>query len=375
LNKKQSYENYFYLNSSYKLNLLLQVSKHKSQLRIITIKGGKKMISIRNTSRDPHFNLALEEYVVKYMDPKEDYVILWQNEPSVIIGRNQNTIEEINVKYIKDNNIHVVRRLSGGGAVYHDLGNLNFTFIVKSSSDVVSNFRKFTEPVVNALKSFGVNAEFSGRNDITIDGKKFSGNAQYYYGDRLLHHGTILFNSDLTVVQDALNVKPDKIESKGVKSVRSRVANIYPYLKKEISLEDFKAAMLKLLMQDKNYMEKEYTLTEKDLSVIRELMEKRYSLWQWNYGQSPEFNIEKGKRFAGGKLDLRFNVKGGNESTISHIKILGDFFGKKEITELESKLVGTLYKEDNVRKLLNSLDFENYFVGITMDDFIDCMFY
>jgi lipoate---protein ligase len=333
------------------------------------------MISIRNTSRDPHFNLALEEYVVKYMGPKEDYVILWQNEPSVIIGRNQNTIEEINVKYIKDNNIHVVRRLSGGGAVYHDLGNLNFTFIVKSSSDVVSNFRKFTEPVVNALKSFGVNAEFSGRNDITIEGKKFSGNAQYYYGDRLLHHGTILFNSDLTVVQDALNVKPDKIESKGVKSVRSRVTNIYPYLEKEISLEDFKTAMLKLLMQDKNYMEKEYTLTEKDLSVIRELMEKRYSLWQWNYGQSPEFNIEKGKRFPGGKLDLRFNVKGGNESTISHIKILGDFFGKKEVTELESKLVGTLYKEDNVRKLLNSLDFENYFAGITMDDFIDCMFY
>lgn len=333
------------------------------------------MISIRNTSRDPHFNLALEEYVVKYMDPKEDYVILWQNEPSVIIGRNQNTIEEINVKYIKDNNIHVVRRLSGGGAVYHDLGNLNFTFIVRSSSDVVSNFRKFTEPVVNALKSFGVNAEFTGRNDITIDGKKFSGNAQYYYGDRLLHHGTILFNSDLAVVQNALNVKPDKIESKGVKSVRSRVTNIYPYLKEEISLENFKDSMLKLLMQDEGYKEKEYTLTEKDLTVIRELMEKRYSLWKWNYGESPECNIEKGKRFAGGKLDLRFNVKGGNESTISHIKILGDFFGKKEITELESKLVGTLYKENNVRDLLNSLDFENYFAGITIDNFIDCMFY
>jgi lipoate---protein ligase len=333
------------------------------------------MISIRNNCRDPHFNLALEEYVVKYMNPKEDYVILWQNEPSVIIGRNQNTIEEINVKYIKDNNIHVVRRLSGGGAVYHDLGNLNFTFIVKSSSDVVSNFKKFTEPVVNALKAFGVNAEFTGRNDISIDGKKFSGNAQYYHGDRLLHHGTILFNSNLNVVQDALNVKPDKIESKGVKSVRSRVTNIDPYLKEDISLDDFKDAMLKLLMGDENYKEKEYILTEKDLSALRELLEKRYSLWEWNYGESPEFNIEKNKRFAGGKLDLRFNVKGGNKSTISYIRILGDFFGKKEINELESKLIGTLYKEENVRSVLSSLDFENYFTNITIDDFIDCMFY
>lgn len=333
------------------------------------------MISIKNSSRDPHFNLALEEYVVKYMDPKEDYVILWQNEPSVIIGRNQNTIEEINVKYIKDNNINVVRRLSGGGAVYHDLGNLNFTFIVKSSSDVVSNFKKFTEPVINALKSFGVAAEFSGRNDITIDGKKFSGNAQYYHGNRLLHHGTILFNSDLTVVQDALNVKADKIESKGVKSVRSRVTNIYPYLREKISITDFMDALLKFLMADENYKKKEYILTEKDLSIIKELMEKRYSLWEWNYGESPEFNMEKNKRFAGGKLDLRFNVKGENQSTISNIKILGDFFGKKEINELESNLMGTMYKEEKVRDVLNSLDFENYFTNITIDDFIDCMFY
>lgn len=333
------------------------------------------MISIRNTCKDPHFNLALEEYVVKYMNPNEDYVLLWQNEPSVIIGRNQNTIEELNVKYIKDNNINVVRRLSGGGAVYHDLGNLNFTFIVKSTSDVVSNFRKFTEPIINALKSFCVNAEFTGRNDIVIDGKKFSGNAQYYYGDRLLHHGTILFNSDLSVVQDALNVKADKIESKGVKSVRSRVTNIYPYLKEAISLEDFKDALLKFLMNDENYKEKEYILTQKDLDAVGALMNNRYSLWEWNYGESPEFNVEKNKRFAGGKLDLRFNVKGEKGSTISHIKILGDFFGKKEIGELEKKLAGTLYREDEVRNLLRTIDFENYFANITINDFIDCMFY
>jgi lipoate-protein ligase A len=134
-------------------------------------------------------------------------------------------------------------------------------------------------------------------------------------------------------------------------------------------------AMLKFLMKDENYKGKEYILSEKDLSVVKELMEKRYSLWEWNYGESPEFNIEKNKRFAGGKLDLRFNVKGGNQSTISYMKILGDFFGKKEINELESKLIGVLYKEENVRGVLNSIDFENYFANITIDDFIDCMFY
>lgn len=198
------------------------------------------MISIRNESKDPHFNLALEEYVFYNFDPNEEYVILWQNEPSVIIGRNQNTIEEINAKFIKEHNINVVRRMSGGGAVYHDLGNLNYTFIINSDKDVISNFKKFTEPIVSALAKLGVKAEFSGRNDITIDGKKFSGNAQHYANNRLLHHGTILFNSDLAVVQEALNVKIDKLKSKGVKSVRSRVTNVYPYLKEKLLLKSLK---------------------------------------------------------------------------------------------------------------------------------------
>ncbi|HOB19120.1 MAG TPA: lipoate--protein ligase [Candidatus Atribacteria bacterium] len=333
------------------------------------------MISIRNNCKDPRFNLALEEYVIKQMDPDFDYVILWQNEPSVIIGRNQNTIEEININFIKDNNIHVVRRLSGGGAVYHDLGNLNFTFIVRNKGDVAENFRKFTEPVVSLLRSLGVDAQFTGRNDITIDGRKFSGNAQYYFKDRLLHHGTILFNSDLARVQEALNVSHDKIESKGVKSVRSRVTNILPYLKDSISLEDFKDALLKFILNDEDYKKKEYILSEKDITAINELVERKYATWEWNYGESPAFNVEKKRRFTGGKLDLRFNVKRDKVSTISQIRILGDFFGKKEISELESRLIGTLYKEEAVRSLLESIDFESYLAGFTIDDFIQCMFY
>lgn len=330
------------------------------------------MISIRNECKDPHYNLALEEYAVKFLDPSQDYVILWQNEPSVIIGRNQNTIEEINLKYIKDNNIHVVRRLSGGGAVYHDLGNLNFTFIVRNEKDVVSNFKIFTEPVINALRALKIQAEFSGRNDITIDEKKFSGNAQYYYGNRLLHHGTILFNSDLTVVQNALNVKQDKIESKGVKSVRSRVTNVYPYLEEKVTIEEFKNMLLKFFLKDENYKEKEYLLSEPELNKVRELMNCRYSKWEWNYGESPSFDIEKGKRFPGGKLELKFNVADG---IIKELRINGDFFGKKEVDGLAALIIGKQYREEVIKSLLADTGFEDYFAGITLENFLECMFF
>jgi|LFRM01.1.fsa_nt_gb lipoate-protein ligase A len=330
------------------------------------------MISIRNESKDPHFNLALEEYVFYNFDPNEEYVILWQNEPSVIIGRNQNTIEEINAKFIKEHNINVVRRMSGGGAVYHDLGNLNYTFIVNSDKDVISNFKKFTEPIVSALAKLGVKAEFSGRNDITIDGKKFSGNAQHYANNRLLHHGTILFNSDLAVVQEALNVKIDKLKSKGVKSVRSRVTNVYPYLKEKITIEEFKDTLLKFILNDENYKEKEYVLTEEDLKAVRTLMKEKYSTWEWNYGESPAFEVEKSQRYSGGQLSLKYNVENG---TIQELRIFGDFFGKKEISDIEKLLKGKQYKEKIVKETLESINFEEYMTGISVDNFIECMFY
>ncbi|WP_202709762.1 lipoate--protein ligase [Sporosalibacterium faouarense] len=330
------------------------------------------MISIKNNAKDPHFNLALEEYALKHLELDDDIIILWQNEPSVIIGRNQNTIEEINYSYINENNINVVRRLSGGGAVYHDLGNLNFTFITKNKKDNVSNFKKFTEPVINALNKLGVKAEFTGRNDITIDGKKFSGNAQYYYRDKLLHHGTILFNSDLSVVKDALNVKIDKIESKGIKSVRSRVTNVYPYLKEKVSIDKFKDYLLKSMIADSKTEESQYVLTDKDMKKINEMMESRYLTWEWNYGESPDFDIQKAKRFEGGNIDIRLNVKNG---IISDCKIFGDFFGNRDKGELENLLINKRYEENSIKDELNSIAFEEYIFKINIDDFINCMFY
>ena len=330
------------------------------------------MISIRNQSKNPRFNLALEEYVFYNFDPNNEYLILWQNEPSVIIGRNQNTIEEINAKFIKENNINVVRRMTGGGAVYHDLGNLNYTFIVNSDKDVVSNFKKFTEPVVSALKKLGVNAQFSGRNDITIDGKKFSGNAQHYANDRLLHHGTILFNSDLAVVQEALNVKIDKLKSKGVKSVRSRVTNVYPYLEEKITIEEFKDTLLRFILNDDNYKEKEYILTEDDLAAVNTLMEEKYNTWEWNYGESPAFEVEKNQRYAGGQLSLKFNVEDG---TLKDLRIFGDFFGKRDVSDIETLLKNKQFQEQVIHDALESIEFGEYFTGISVDNFIECMFY
>lgn len=327
------------------------------------------MIKVVNNHNDPRINLAVEEYVLNYLDPSEEYAILWQNEPTVVIGRNQNTVAEVNGQFIKERGINVVRRLSGGGAVYHDFGNLNFTFIVDSDKDVVSNFEYFTKPVIEALASLGVKAEFSGRNDITIDGKKFSGNAQYWSKNRLLHHGTILFNSDLSVVQEALNVKADKLQSKGVKSVRSRVTNIYPYLKTPITIEEFKETLWKFLIPGGEG--KEYILSDEEWAIVHEIKEKRYAKWEWNYGASPECEMEKEARFAGGKLELKLNVTDG---LIRDMTIFGDFFGEKDVTELANMLNGKQYRESVIADFLAEIPFEEYFIGITRDEFIHCLF-
>ncbi|HBN97353.1 MAG TPA: lipoate--protein ligase [Firmicutes bacterium] len=327
------------------------------------------MIKIVNKNTDPRINLAVEEYALNHLDPSQDYAILWQNEPAVIVGRNQNTVAEVNAPFIKEKGIHVVRRLSGGGAVYHDLGNLNYTFIVDAQKSVVSNFEYFTKPVIQALASLGVKAEFSGRNDITINGQKFSGNAQYWSKNRLLHHGTILFNSELSVVQDALNVKADKIQSKGVKSVRSRVTNIFPHLPNPITIEEFKEALWRYLIP--GGAGQECVLTEQDWSVIKDLKDRRYSQWDWNYGASPESEIEKEERFAGGKLELKFNVRDG---VIQDMNIFGDFFGKSSVTHFAQLLNGKDYRESVIAEVLADVEFGEYFIGITRDEFLRCLF-
>ena len=319
---------------------------------------------------DPRINLAIEEYALKNLNIDETYLLFYINKPSIIIGKNQNTIEEINTEYVEENGITVVRRLSGGGAVYHDLGNLNFSFITKDDGESFHNFRKFTEPVINALKKLGVNAELSGRNDIEVEGRKISGNAQFSTRGRMFSHGTLLLDSEIENVVSALKVKKDKIESKGIKSIRSRVANISEFLEKKVTVEEFRQLLLTNIFEGLDEIP-EYVLTEEDWEKIHQLSEERYQTWEWNYGKSPKFNLQHSHRFPVGSIDVRLEV---NKGIIDHCKIYGDFFGVGEVKDIEERLTNVKYERASLEKALEDLDIKHYFGNITKEDFIQLIY-
>ncbi|RND00964.1 lipoate--protein ligase [Lysinibacillus halotolerans] len=320
---------------------------------------------------DPRINLAIEEYILRNMDiEKDDYLLFYINQPSIIIGKNQNTIEEINIDYVEENGIIVVRRLSGGGAVYHDLNNLNFSFLTKDDGNSFHNYKKFTQPVVDALAKLGVNAELSGRNDILAEGRKVSGNAQYSTRGRMFSHGTLLFNTDVDAVASALKVKKDKIESKGIKSVRSRVGNISDYLKEPMTVEQFRMEILKSIFGGEENIQY-YNLTDEDWEKIHQISKERYQTWEWNYGKSPRFNIQKTNRFPSGSIDIRLEV---NKGIIEEAKIFGDFFGVGDVAEIEQRLIGTKYNRTSIDDALESIDIPYYFGGVTREEFLKLIY-
>jgi lipoate---protein ligase len=319
---------------------------------------------------DPQINLAIEEYALKNLDPNETYLLFYINHPSIIIGKNQNTIEEINTEYVDKNGIIVVRRLSGGGAVYHDLGNLNFSFITKDDGESFHNFLKFTEPVIKALKKLGVNAELSGRNDIQVGERKISGNAQFSTKGRMFSHGTLMLDSEIENVVSALKVKKDKIESKGIKSIRSRVANISEFLDEKPTIEEFRQLLLQSIFEGQNPIP-EYKLTDDDWEKIHKLSKERYQNWDWNYGKSPKFNLQHSHRFPVGSIDVRLDV---NKGIIETCKIYGDFFGVGEVTEIEDKLTGIRYERNDIEKALEHVDVKHYFGNITLDELVNLIY-
>lgn len=318
---------------------------------------------------DPRINLAIEEYALKNLDPDKTYLLFYVNGPSIIIGKNQNTIEEINKLYVEENDIHVVRRLSGGGAVYHDLGNLNFSFITKDDGDSFLNFRRFTQPVIDALHELGVKAELSGRNDIHVGDKKVSGNAQYTTKGRMFSHGTLMLDSEIENVVNALKVKDEKIRSKGIKSIRSRVANINDFLENKLTMEEFKQLLLEYL-----YKEQEigtYKLSEEDWKGIHDISEKRYKNWDWNYGKSPKFDIQRSQRFDAGTIDVRLNISKG---TIQECKIYGDFFGVGDVSDVQDMLTGVKYEKNAIHKALHEMDMTYYFGRIPKEGLTELIY-
>ncbi|MCG0274909.1 MAG: lipoate--protein ligase [Thermosediminibacteraceae bacterium] len=326
------------------------------------------MLYIYNKSTNPYFNLAAEEYLLKEFS--EEIFMLWRNEPSVIIGKNQNALAEIDIDYVKKNNIPVVRRLSGGGAVFHDLGNLNFTFIVNDDISHFADFKKFTEPIIEVLKKLSIDAEFSGRNDITIGGKKISGNAQYCYKKRILHHGTLLFSASIRDLSSALKSKAIKFEDKAVKSVEKRVTNISEHLKEPLTIEEF----IDLIMDHIKERRKEgkvYEFTPEDIRNIERLVKEKYGTWEWNFGESPNYKFKNEKKFPGGTVEVNMNVERG---IIKDIKFYGDFFGRNDIAEIEELLKGVRHEEEELRKAFCRVNISDYFAGITVDELVSLFF-
>jgi lipoate---protein ligase len=326
------------------------------------------MLCIKDSHTDPYFNLAADEYVLKNF--AEDCFMLWRNEPSIIVGKHQNTLAEINIDYVNEKKIKVVRRISGGGAVFHDLGNLNFTFIMSGHEGSLVDFRKYTLPILGVLQKLGIEAKFEGRNDLTIDGRKFSGNAEHIWKNRTLHHGTLLFSAEISDLSSALKVDPLKFTDKAVKSIRSRVTNISEHLTIKMDVLEFRDRIMDHIMG--MYKDsKLYEYTPGDISGIEKLRNEKFSTWDWNFGYSPKYNLKKKIRTKGGNLEFHLDVEKG---TLKDIKIYGDFFHKNDIDIIEISLHGIRHDYDTILRSLARFNFDDYFRNIEKEEFVRGMF-
>ncbi len=327
------------------------------------------MIYLESKSNDPVYNTALELFAFNVLAENDDVFYLWINKPTIVVGKNQNTRQEIDQEYVDKNGITVVRRISGGGAVYHDYNNLNYTIISSEDTAGSFDFKSMSQPVIDALAEMGVKAQFTGRNDLQIGDQKFCGNAQYIKGNRVMHHGCMMFDVDLSVLEKALRVSKDKIESKGKKSVRSRVTNIKPHLKDQsLTVYDFLNNLRDFM--DKKYNMKEYHLTEEDESKIHQIMKERNLSWDWVYGSNPDFAIQRNRRLPSGKVEANINVAKG---LINDIKFFGDFFGVRDVAELAQLLKGVKYDRQSISNVISKVNINEYFLGVTNEEAIDIL--
>lgn len=314
---------------------------------------------------DPRINLAIEEHLLRNLAQPDPLLLFYINEPAVIIGRNQNTVAEIDPEFIAQQQIHVVRRLSGGGAVYHDLGNLNFSFIT-NGRDHLHQFDQFLRPVVAALQKMGLNAQIRGKSDIFVADKKVSGNAQFASNGRMFSHGTLLFNSNLQNLLNALNPSQQHISSQAVQSIRNFVTNLSDHLPQPLTIQQLQTVLLQELFGQQPAPE--YTLGPDDWQQIEQISASRYQTWEWNYGRSPRFNIQKQAQFPQvGKIELRLEVEKGH---ISQLKFYGDFAGSADIADLEARLIGQPYNQQTLTNTLKSIEISPYFGNLSKPDLL-----
>jgi len=321
---------------------------------------------IVNDSLDPYFNLSLEEYLF-WLNDNNTYFWLWQNNSTVVIGKNQNAFHEVDHDFMKKNGITLSRRMTGGGAVYHDTGNLNFSFIAPSNNKKDYDFLQFSNQIVKALSALGIKAQYSGRNDLLIDGNKFSGSAQFVGESKILHHGTILFSSDLEMIENCLTPSKQKLFAHGVTSVKSRVTLLSQHMNNAMDILEFKDNLAKEIFKDYDSVNIRKITTE-ELQTVNKLRTEKYSSYEWNYGASPEFNYSKSMRFDGcGLINLSMDLKSGK---INNCKITGDFFGTGDISELEQLLKNKIYSREHILSAITSIDLKYYFNNLTLESFL-----
>jgi lipoate-protein ligase A len=322
------------------------------------------MLIIKSDSNDAYFNIALEEYLLKNYD--EEFFITAINEPSIIVGVNQDTYQEINALYVRQNNVKVVRRLSGGGTVFQDHGNINFSHIYKDDGSDINDFSKGCNFIMNfILEKLEISTEFAGRNDLIIDGKKFSGHARIRIDDKILHHGTLLISSNMKSLTDALKFNDAKYADRALRSNHERVTNLSEHINESLSTDKVGELFLNYI-RSVFHEAKMYSLTKEDVEAVNALVLEKYSTWDWNYGS--EVNIPFYKHGIGhfGNYEIYLNEE---EGVIKDIKIFGDFFSQKNIIDIENALIGCSLSKDSVLKVLSGFDFDYYMSGANVEDF------
>lgn len=325
------------------------------------------MLFVENLNTDPYCNHALEEWLME--NHPEDCFMLWRNQKAILLGRNQNAFNEINLPYVKERGIKIVRRISGGGAVFTDEGNVMFSFISCGGGRHFADFRRFAGPILSALQTLGVPAEFTGRNDMVIHGRKFSGNAQCMHKGKLLHHGTLMYSADAGEMEKVLNVSRLKLRDKGIASVKSRVTNISEHMPKPMDIEDFRTYLFNDVMKNTPDA-RPLRLSGEDWERVKLKAARGHATSEWIYGRNPEFNVQKETKLPGGLIQIYLNVVKGR---MKNVRIFGDFFGDKGIGEVESALTGVLYEAEAVRNALAPLRVGEYFGDISLGEVVSAI--
>lgn len=325
----------------------------------------KNLLYIENDSIDVYFNFALEYYLTTEKTFEDSTVLLfWRTSPTLMVGKFQNTLEEINQKYVEEKNIRLVRRMSGGGTIYTDLGGWQYSFITKAEGAQI-RFQEYIEPVIQALSGLGIDARFNGRNDLVIDGKKFSGTAQYMHNGFVVHHGSLLFGTDLEEMVKSTTVSQYKIISKGIKSVRDRVTNISDHLQQPIGIQEFKELMISSLIGETG---RRYSLTKNDIERIHVLAAEKFNNWHSIYGKNPKCNIIREGHFSGGNMEIHLDVK---NSRIVDAAIYGDFFGQLSQEEIEQALIGCAYSRKELEQALGRLELDKTLYNISSEEILN----